>query len=226
MLVGNWMTKNPVSIGPETSMSRATKVMNENNIRGLCVVDDEGYLLGIVTDRDIKEASPSQATTLDTHELYYLLSKIRVKNIMSANLVTIAEDDSVEKAAVELLDHKIGGLPVVTKDNKLVGIITQSDVFQVLISITGVRHGGYHFSIELPDEQGSLGQLIAVFNKHAARIMSVLTAYEPEGSPVRRVFIRVQNMADNAYLALSDELHSLYKIFHARHEEAHPFHQP
>ena len=187
MLVGNWMSKEPVSVTPETSMMRASKVMKDKRVRGLSVVDENGILLGIVTDRDIKEASPSKATTLDVHELYYLLSEIKVRDIMSTNLVTITPDDSVEKAAVLMMEHKVGGLPVVDGGGKLIGIITQSDVFHVIISITGVLHGGFQMAIDLPDDQGTLGGLVAVLNKHNARIMSILTAYEPEGAASRRV---------------------------------------
>lgn len=219
MLVGNWMSKELVTVTPDTSMMRASKVMKDKNVRGLSVVDKDGYLLGIVTDRDIKEASPSKATTLDVHELYYLLSEIKVQDIMSSNLITIKAQDSVEKAAVLMLDNKIGGLPVVDDAGKLVGVITQSDVFKVLISITGVLHGGFQFSIELPDEQGTLGTLVALLNKHNARIMSILTAYEPEGAPTRQVFIRVQDMDKALQTAMMDELNSKYKVLFTLREE-------
>ena len=212
MLVGNWMSKDPVSVKPDTSMMRASKIMKDKRVRGLSVVDDQGVLLGIVTDRDIKEASPSKATTLDVHELYYLLSEIKVGDIMSTNLVTIGVDESVEKAAMLIMEHKIGGLPVVDKDGKLLGIITQTDVFNVIISITGVREGGFQMAIDLPDEQGTLGGLVAMLNKHNARIMSVLTAYEPEGSPSRKVFVRVQDMDRALEKTMMDDIRANYKV--------------
>lgn len=220
MLVGNWMSKDPVTVTPETSMMRCSKVMKDKNVRGLSVVDDKGMLLGIVTDRDIKEASPSKATTLDVHELYYLLSEIKVKDIMSTNLITILETESVEKAAVLMLDNKIGGLPVVNDAGKLTGVITQSDVFKVLINITGVLHGGFQVAIDLPDEQGTLGGLVAVLNKHNARIMSILTAYEPdENAPTRRVFVRVQDMDKALQTAMLDELKANYSVEFALRED-------
>jgi acetoin utilization protein AcuB len=212
MLVGNWMSKDPVSVKPDTSMMRASKIMKDKRVRGLSVVNDEGVLLGIVTDRDIKEASPSKATTLDVHELYYLLSEIKVSDIMSTNLVTIGVDESVEKAALLIMEHKVGGLPVVDKDGKLLGVITQTDVFNVIISITGVREGGFQMAIDLPDEQGTLGGLVAMLNKHNARIMSVLTAYEPEGSPSRKVFVRVQDMDRALEKTMMDDIRANYKV--------------
>jgi len=222
MLVGNWMSKDPVTVTPDTSMMRASKALKDKHIRSLCVADEKGMLLGIVTDRDIKEASPSKATTLDVHELYYLLSEIKVKDIMSTKLITISPDESVEKAAILMMDHKIGGLPVVDKAGKLVGVITQTDVFNVLISITGVLHGGLQVAIDLPDEPGTLGGVVAVLNAHQARIMSVLTAYEPEGVASRKVFIRIQDMDRSLETKLMDDLRSKYTILFVLRDEKHP----
>lgn len=212
MLVGNWMSKDPVTVKPGTSMMRASKVMKDKHVRGLSVVDGSGVLLGIVTDRDVKEASPSKATTLDVHELYYLLSEIKVEDIMTTNLVTITADESVEKAAVLMMEHKVGGLPVVDEGGRLIGIITQTDVFDVIISITGVLHGGFQMAIDLPDEQGTLGGLVAMLNKHNARIMSILTAYEPEGAASRRVFVRVQDMDKALQKAMIEDIRASYNV--------------
>ncbi len=222
MLVGNWMSKTPVTVTTDTSMMRASKALKDKHIRTLCVVDDKGALLGVVTDRDIKEASPSKATTLDVHELYYLLSEIKVKDIMSTKIITITPDESVEKAAILMMDNKVGGLPVVDKAGKLVGVITQTDVFNVLISITGVLHGGLQIAIDLPDDPGTLGGVIAILNAHKARIMSVLTAYEPEGAPTRKVFIRIQDMDRSLENKLMEELRAKYAILFVLRDEKHP----
>lgn len=222
MLVGNWMSTNPATITPDMSMMRASKIMKDTGALGLSVIDDNGILVGIVTDRDIKEASPSKATTLDVHELYYLLSEIKVKDIMSTRLLTIQADESVEKAAIIMMDNKIGGLPVVDEIGKLQGVITQNEVYEVLISITGVLHGGFQFAIDLPDDPGTLGNLIAMLNKHSARIMSVLTAYEPEGAPTRRVFIRVQYMDKALETAMMEEIKANYNLRFVLRDEQHP----
>ncbi|WP_461211450.1 CBS and ACT domain-containing protein [Desulfocurvus sp. DL9XJH121] len=221
MLIGNWMTKDPYTATPETSMMRASKIMKDKRVRGLSVVDEDGVLVGIVTDRDIKEASPSKATTLDVHELYYLLSEIKVKDIMSTNLVTIGPNDSVERAAVLMMDHKIGGLPVVDETGKLVGIISQSDVLKVLVTITGVLHGGLQFAVDLPDEQGTLGELVAFLNERNCRIMSILTAFEPEGAATRHVFIRLHDMDRALQKTMLDELKAKYKVLYTARDEAH-----
>ena len=117
MLVKGWMTSDVITIDEDTSMMKASQIMKENNIRRLPVMH-KGKLVGMVTDRDIKEASPSKATTLDVHELYYLLSELKVKDIMKKNLVTIGPEETVEKAAVKMLEHRISGLPVVNDKGK------------------------------------------------------------------------------------------------------------
>ena len=103
MLIKDWMSKSPVTAKPTTSIMKAAKLMKENGFGRLPVIDDDGRLVGIVSDRDIKEASPSKATTLDMHELYYLLSEIKVGDIMTKTVVSIGPDDTVEKAAVLML---------------------------------------------------------------------------------------------------------------------------
>src|SRR4030042_1202248 len=126
MLVQDWMTKNPVAITDETSMMKAIHLMKERRFRRLPVLH-QGKLVGMVTDRDLKEASPSKATTLDVHELYYLLAELQIKEIMSKNPLSVSPDDTVEHAAQLMLEKTISGLPVVDQGDKLVGIITQSD---------------------------------------------------------------------------------------------------
>ena len=138
MLVKNWMTTNIVSIDENDSMHTAIKLMTENKIRRLPVTK-KGKLVGIVTNLDLNRESASQATTLAINELNYLIDKIKIKDIMTKkDLQIISPNETVEEAALIMLDKKIGVLPVV--DNRtLVGIITESDIFKVLIIMTGVR---------------------------------------------------------------------------------------
>ncbi len=194
MLVKNWMTTEVITLSHDRSMMKAAKLMKDNEISRLPIVDDEGVLVGIVSDRDIKEASPSKATTLDMHELYYLLSEIKVKDIMSRKVVTVSVEDTVEKAAVVMEEKKIGGIPVVDAENKCVGIITNTDVFKVLINITGVMHGGVQIGLALSNEPGSLNGVLDYLKDNDARVMSILTSYEPEQENMRHVFIRIHDM--------------------------------
>ncbi len=129
--VRDWMTPNPITIDPKTTLPEAHKLMKECHIRRLPVVD-HGRVVGILTLGDIREASPSDATSLSIFELNYLLAKLNVEKIMTRDPITIAPTATIREAAQLMLEHKIGGLPVV-EDEKLVGIITESDIFRVLV---------------------------------------------------------------------------------------------
>ncbi len=128
--VRDWMTPNPITIVPKTTLPDAHKLMKDSKIRRLPVVD-HGRLVGIVTLGDVREAQPSDATTLGIYELNYLLSKLTVDKIMTREPLTIRPDATIQEAARVMLDHKIGGLPVMEGD-RIVGIITESDIFRVL----------------------------------------------------------------------------------------------
>lgn len=132
LLVKDWMSKDVITVSPDTTLPEAAALMRENKIRRLPVTRD-GKLLGIVSHTDVIEARPSDATTLDIWELNYLLSRLRVEKIMSANPYTVHEDDSIRDAAQLMYQHKVGGIPVVDDKNIVVGIITESDIFRIII---------------------------------------------------------------------------------------------
>ncbi|HZQ08094.1 MAG TPA: CBS domain-containing protein [Anaerolineae bacterium] len=132
--VRDWMTPNPITIDPKTTLPEAHKLMREAHIRRLPVID-RGRLVGIITLGDVREASPSNATTLSIYELNYLLSKLTVEKIMTREPLIISPEATIRQAARLMLDHKIGGLPVMESE-RLVGIITESDIFRILAQET------------------------------------------------------------------------------------------
>lgn len=210
MLVNDWMTKDVVTVTPETSMMKAAKLMKDRGVRRLPVVDESGALLGIVSDRDLKEASPSRATSLDMHELYYLLSEIKIKDIMTKHPLSVSPESTVEHAALVMLQYHVGGLPVV-ENGKLAGIITDSDIFKVLISITGAKVGGVQLGLELPDAEGSLKTVLDELRSFGARIVSILTNYEtPE--PGRQVYIRIHGLDEIQCRALREMIKARHKL--------------
>jgi len=209
MLVQEWMTKDVFHIGPDTSMMKASRLMKDKNIRRLPVLDDNQRVIGIISDRDIKEASPSKATTLDMHELYYLLSELKVKDIMTKNPHCAREKDSVEGVALILMEKGFGGMPVVDDDNKLVGIITESDIFKVLTSITGVQSGGMQLAFDLPNQRGMLRPVLDALGERGHSFVSILTSHTPD-LPVRRVYIRVQPMSREQEKELADSMKSQF----------------
>ena len=222
MLIREWMTKDAITVTVDTSMMKASKMLKENNIRRLPVVDDKGKIIGIVTDRDIKEASPSKATTLDVHELYYLLSEIKIKDIMTKNPFCVNVNGTVEKAAVVMRDKKVEGLPVVDDDDTVVGIITETDIFNVMIEITGVYHGGLQMGFKLPNTSGSLKEVLNDLRAFKARIISILTSYEQSGPDTRHVYIRIDDMDKSEEKQLKKALEEKYDLMFWVRDNVHP----
>lgn len=213
MLIKDWMTKDPVTITEDTSMIKAIHIMKERRFRRLPVVT-QGRLVGMVTDRDLKEAAPSKATTLDVHELYYLLAELQVKEIMSHNPLSVSADDTVEHAAQIMLDHTISGLPVVDTSGKVVGIITQSDVFRAFMHITGVLQGGVQFALRLEDRPGLIKEVVDLLRARGARFVSLMSSYATAKEGFRDVYIRVKNLTPEAVTAAQKELASRYEVLY------------
>ena len=155
MLVKNWMSKNVITIGEEDSMQQAATLMREHRIRMLPVMG-KGELVGIVSDTDLKRASASDATMLDIHELLYLISKIKISDIMTRTPITVPDDYTVEETAQLLMERNISGVPVVDSDGNLAGIITRNDLFKILISLSGLGKRGVQFAFMVDDVSGSI----------------------------------------------------------------------
>ncbi len=190
MLVKNWMSKPAVTIDVNESMNDAIKLLKKHNIKMLPVME-KGKLVGIISDRDIKRASASDATSLEIHELLYLISKIKIKEIMTQNPVTVPPDHTIEETAEVLLRHNISGVPVVDQYGTVVGVVTQNDIFKTIISLTGAEKRGIQFGMEVEDRQGSIKEITDIIRQYGGRMSSILTSYDmvPEG--FRRVYIRM-----------------------------------
>ena len=217
MLIRDWMTREVITVEAETSMLKAGKLMKEHDIRRLPVLDAEKRVIGIVSDRDVKAASPSKATTLDVHEMYYLLSELKIKDIMTPNPLTIGPTDTVENGALLMQEKGFGGLPVVDDKGKLVGIITDHDVFKVLVSITGVHLGGVQLAFCLEDKPGTMRPIFDVLRDHKARIVSILSANNErnmDGDCIceRNVYVRIRPMEKEAEDALVKELKERFNL--------------
>ncbi len=222
MLIRDWMAKDVVTVTPDASMMQAAKLLKEHNIERLPVVDKNGELVGMISDRDIKAASPSDATTLDVHELYYLLDELRIKDIMAKNPFSIRATETVESCAILLEEEGIGGLPVVDEQNRVVGIITDTDVYDVLISITGVRHGGVQLGLELSTQDGALMQVLDDLRSEGARIMSILTALNNIDDETRQVYIRMQPMDRAKEDETVSKIKDSHKLLYWARDNVHP----
>lgn len=214
MLVRDWMTKEVVSVEDESPIMKAGMVMREKKIRFLPVTDKHGKLAGVLTDRDLKAASPSCATSLDVYELNYLLSKVKVSEIMTRDPVIVRPDETIEFAAALMLDNKISGLPVVDSAAKIVGVITQSDVFRTLIKITGTLVGGVQFALHLEDRPGSLKEAADEVRKLGGRIVSVLTHYPENGDKFREVYLRIRHLPKEQLEKMKGELGAKFRVLY------------
>lgn len=189
MLIKDWMATTILTVDANTSVMRAGRTMKDNNIRRLPVVS-QGKLAGIITDRDLKEASPSSKTDMDLHEMYYLLSEMKVKDVMSANPIRLTLNDTLEKAALVMLNEKISGLVITDDDEGLVGLLSESDVLRGFIHATGIQDGALQFVMEIPDTGGNVTKLIDVLRQNRARVLSILTSFDDAPAGFKRVSIR------------------------------------
>ncbi len=206
MLVKAWMTADVITVDEDTPMMKASIIMKEKKIRSLPIVDKKGKLVGIVSDRDLRDASPSKATTLDVYELNYLISTIKIKDLMTKDLVFVRPDDTVEFAAILMLENKISSLPVINDKGSLIGIITQTDIFKVLINITGVYTSGIQFAFNLEDRPDSIKEVTDVIRSYGGRVVSILSTRETAEEGRHNVYIRTRPLPKDKLRDLVKEL--------------------
>ena len=221
MLIREWMATAVISAKEDASMLKVSKLMKEHGIKRVPVVDDEMKLIGIVSDRDIKEASPSKATTLDIHELSYLLSELKIKDIMTKEPVSVSPMDTIEQVALIMLEKKLTGLPVVDWEKKLVGMITEADIFKIFTEISGVRRGGIQFALELSEEPGSLPPILDLIRENGGLLVSVLTGGYKQNDTMRDVFIRIQPMSEDAENNLIEKMKAACKVVYWVKDKVH-----
>jgi len=180
MLVSNLMTPNPVAVTDKTPIDDALSLMREKKVRRLPVLNDKGELVGIVAEKDILYASPSPATSLSIHEIHYLLAKLTVGEIMTKKVITVTEDTPLEEAARVMADTRIGALPVM-QDGKLVGIITETDIFKGFVELLGTREPGVRLTVKMPEGQGVLPLCMESISKLGGRLLALVTwgGHEP-----------------------------------------------
>lgn len=161
MLVRERMSAHPVLCSPDTPVADALDQMKTEHIRRMPVIDKHGKLVGIVSDKDLLQASPSPATSLSVWEITYLMSKIKISDVMTKKVITATEDMAIEDAARVMVDNKIGGLPVVNAEGAVVGIITETDIFKTFIDVLGARKKGVRITTLVTDRKGQLAKITA-----------------------------------------------------------------
>ncbi|WP_019851593.1 CBS and ACT domain-containing protein [Desulfitobacterium sp. PCE1] len=171
MYVKQFMTSRVFTVSPEDNIADTMALMREKQINRLPVVE-KGKLVGIVTDGDLREVSPSPATTLSIFELNYLVGKTPIRDVAVKKVITCTPDTKIEDAALLMREHGIGALPVV-ENSKLVGIVTESDIFDTFLDIMGFRSPGQRFVIETKDEVGVMVDLASIMKEHDVNITSL-----------------------------------------------------
>jgi acetoin utilization protein AcuB len=225
MLVKNWMSKPVITIDVKSSMQEAINLLKKNSIRILPVMDRK-KLVGIITDRDLKRSSASDATSLDKHELLYILSKVTVKDIMTKNPICVTPDYTIEETARILMDHKISGVPVVGANGEVVGIITQSDLCRVLISLTGVDRRGIQFAFQVPDRPKSIIKIKDIIHGYGGRIVSLLTSRENVPTGYRNIYMRVYQIDRTILPKLQEELKEKAFLLYMADKQFEEQHKP
>ena len=164
MLIAERMTRTPITITPDTSVPEALRLMRDKKVRRLPVLDAHGALVGIVSDKDLLLVAPSPATTLAIWEITELLSKLKVAEVMTRNVITVTEDTPLEEAARIMADRKIGGLPVMSA-GRLAGIITETDLFKAFLQMLGGRRSGVRVTVAVSGAKGTIAKITsAIFN--------------------------------------------------------------
>jgi acetoin utilization protein AcuB len=190
--------KNPVTISPDATFFDAWNLIRQKAIRHLPVVDKNNRVVGIVTDRDIRKAAPSSATSLSVHELNYLLGMLKVSGFMTPKekLITITPDTLVEEAVQLMHANKIGCLPVL-EEKKLYGIFTEADALDLLVDIFGLKQKGTRLTIALEDKPGALLGILELLKKHKVNVISIVSpSFMVEGNRVAAVRIRTEEYKD------------------------------
>ncbi len=190
MYVGRIMHTDLVTVSPSTSLEDANILIKKKKIDHLLVVNDDGKLVGILSDRDVKQYWASPATTLSNHELNYLLQQVLVEMVMIKAVITISPNTTIERAALLMQEHDINGLPVM-EDEELVGIITSTDVMEVLLRAIGISDESVRIGVMVRDSIGTLAKVAEILSKESINIQSLLCWPEKDFSDIFQLVMRI-----------------------------------
>ncbi|MCA9932918.1 MAG: CBS domain-containing protein [Ardenticatenaceae bacterium] len=196
MLVRERMSSPVITIDATTPVMEALDLMRQENIRRTPVVDAHGKMAGIVSDKDLLNAGPSDATTLSVWELNYLLTKVQVKEVMTKKVLTVAEDTPIEEAAFIMAENKIGGLPVM-RGQELVGLITETDLFKIFLEMMGAREVGVRVTALVPEKPGELDVLTHAITEAGGSFIS-FGQFTGESDNNKLVTFKVSGMDETA----------------------------
>lgn len=205
MLIKNWMSRPVVTTTPKASLQMARDLMDQNDIRALPVVDGE-KLIGLVTDRGLKRAEASDATSLDTYELGYLLQKVEVSTIMLKSPPALSFDNTLLEAAELFLEHRLEAVPVMAGEDQLVGVLTRTDLERAFIKMTASGRKGVQFGIRVSDRPGLIMEIVEVVRNMRARLASLITTDVSEDDGEREAYLHIYQLNREALPELKERL--------------------
>lgn len=214
MYVGNKMITDVISVFPDASISLAFQMMHEKNVSQLPVVKD-GKLVGLITDTLLSEFTPSKATTLSMYELNYVLGKTKVQDIMATEVTTCTVDMLIENVAILMNELDINMVPVVDSDNKLVGLMSRSDILEAFIEIIGAKDGGSRITINAKDEAGTLAEILHIIKDFGVNITHI-TNFNNNVTHVTEIIIRLNTSnVDPLVKELDNKGYEIVRIDHS-----------
>lgn len=205
MLAKNWMSSPAITIDADAILPEAIKLINHHKIHMLPVMNKD-QLVGIVTERDLIKATDSDTTSAKLSNLEDGLSPTRIRDVMSKNPITVPDNNTIEEIAELLLVYKISGVPVVDEQEKMVGIITKTDIFKYIVTLAGARKKGVQLALELADRPENVNEITDTIRDYGAHISNFLSTQRRAGNGYRKVYIHINDIDRPSLLRLIEVL--------------------
>ena len=195
MLILDWMKPHVITVVPDTSLLQCRKLLKDNRINYLPVVDRDNIVVGLIASADLKASAPQHTTGFEILEALDILAETKVKDVMVVAPVTIHYNNTVEQAAKTMFDRHVACLPVIDDEDKLVGIITGWDIFHALLNMSGAEQGGEEAGFVLPNQPGTIREILDTLKTHGMSVISVLSAAADNGMRQVKIRFRAQDAA-------------------------------
>ncbi len=195
MLILDWMKPHVITVVPDTSLLQCRKLLKDNRINYLPVVDRDNIIVGLIASADLKAFAPQHTTGFEILEALDILAETKVKDVMVVAPVTIHYNNTVEQAAKTMFDRHVACLPVIDDEDKLVGIITGWDIFHALLNMSGAEQGGEEAGFVLPNQPGTIREILDTLKTHGMSVISVLSAAADNGMRQVKIRFRAQDAA-------------------------------
>jgi acetoin utilization protein AcuB len=217
MLVKDWMSKPAVTIDADASVAKAVKLLKKHEINMLPVLMDN-RLAGIIANADIQRASAAGIDPLKQDDLFELISQVKVSSVMNRKPIVVKPENTVEETAEILLIHRISGVPVVDGRDEVIGVITKSDILQLILVLAGKGKHGLQFALELENQPDRIKEIADVILDYGGRIASLIATRERADRGNQRLYIRIYDIDQPSYLRLieviKEKANLLYIINH------------